>query len=162
MKTPTAAQQANYWAPLTCNNTNTHPHGPTSHDVPAHFIWGRTDDCPAPLKKTKLPDDPRSTSHSRGTPSTGRRARTNEATCTRPMAEQTMTQLALRREERVTVQGPVRRPEVASNPSSPPTVPAPSSLPQKLSTPPSSCPMSEAVRPLFLFSGVGMCHVSPL
>ena len=58
-----------------------------------------------PVKKT-MQGDPRSTSHSRGIPTTGPHAHTNEAICTGPTAEKaTMTQRTLRREE---CPGPVR------------------------------------------------------
>ena len=53
-----------------------------------------------------MQDDPGSTSHSPGRPSTGPHARTHEATRTVPRCEST-----LRRVERASVQGSVRRPK---------------------------------------------------
>ena len=56
-------------------------------------------------------EDPRSTSHSRSRLSIAPHAHTNEATRMGSTAEQTtMTRRTLRREGRVTVQGPVRKP----------------------------------------------------
>ena len=51
-----------------------------------------------------MQDDSRSTSHSRSKPSTGPHVHTNEATRT------SLTAATLRREERVAVQGPGRKP----------------------------------------------------
>ena len=67
--------------------------------------------------RTAMQDDPRSTSHSRRRrrrrrrPNTAPHGPTDEATRAGPTAEPTtMSQRTLRREERVTVQGPVRKP----------------------------------------------------
>ena len=64
-----------------------------------------------------MQDDPRSAGRSRSRQvvlSTGPRAHTHEATRTGPAAERiTTTRCTLRRGERVTVQGPVRKPTKA-------------------------------------------------
>ena len=97
--------------PLTRKQRTTHEaHGPASDGAPAHFMWGRLADCPGPIRTT-LQDNPRSTSHSRGRPSTTPHAYTNNATGASPTAKQTtMIRRTLQREDRVNVQGPVRKP----------------------------------------------------
>ena len=106
--------QTIYWAPLARKRRRMHrTHGPACSDAPAHFVWGRRRDGPGPRKENNTGRPPqhqpqlRQTKH--GAPRT--HTHTHEATRTGPTAEQTsMTRRTLRREDRVTVPGPVRKP----------------------------------------------------
>ena len=106
------SQHANYWAPRTRKRHQQEhwPQRPTESSDPTQHAKGRTGDRPGPRKGATTR---RNVTQGGNTPTTGLRERGNDTSKStgRSDRQNTATRRNMRREERVTVQGPVKEQE---------------------------------------------------